>query len=122
MSSFNSLKYIDKFVYKRIEKNPNLLYSGLFKNMRKKVPLIADYPVLIHIAKLMADRGIRLSQGQIYNASRYSKEYNSLKSGKVAWHNDIRNINIKNLKFENKERKVREGRAKHQSPTGTHGG
>jgi len=109
--NFNSIDYIDKFVYERIDKIPNTSFSATFRTMKRKVPLIGDYPIFAHIAGLMGDKGIKIPRSQALTALKYSGEYrNNRKRDKTYWVRDMLKVNEDHLKFINKDRRVKEGR------------
>jgi hypothetical protein len=93
---FNNLRYIDEYVEKEISKNRNRRFSSLFRDCRKRVPLIGDYPIMSHVAFLMGKLGIKLNPNKTWRAVKSSKEYLDMRRGdKMRWVSGILNANTR---------------------------
>jgi hypothetical protein len=88
--NYNNLEYIDHFVISLMEENPRRSLSALFRNMRKKVPLIGDYPILKHIVRICKQNGYSWTRNQVRLACQSSEEYKENRLGeKICWIRDF---------------------------------
>ena len=71
----NDINFLDAYVLKRMQANPNRSLSAMFRNLRMKVPLIGDYPVMMHIIRVCKANGYKFTKNQLYQACRSSRDY-----------------------------------------------
>lgn len=69
------LTSIDEFVIKRITKNPKSSISALLRDCRKRVPLIGDQVILIHIIRLLKQLNYDFTYDKINIALQNTEEY-----------------------------------------------
>jgi len=75
------LTSIDEFVIKRITKTPKSSISALLRDCRKRVPLIGDQVILIHIIRLLKANNYEFSYYKLIQALQSSEDYKEMTRG-----------------------------------------
>lgn len=86
----NNLTFLDPLILKRMRKNKNSSLSTMFRDFRRRVPLIGDYPVIKHIVNVCTENGWKFNRNQAQLACQNSVEYKEFSLGeKSRWIRDF---------------------------------
>ena len=90
------IKRLNK-IDKKTDKRTMTSFSVLYRDCLGKAPLIADYPILVFVAQVMGEQGRNLTDSQIRNCLKYSRDYHEASEGKELWLKEIKKANFQYL-------------------------
>lgn len=70
-----NLSSIDDFIVKRVTKTPNCSISALLRDCRKRVPLIGDYVILLHIIRILKEQNYQFTYSKVNLVLQNTEEY-----------------------------------------------
>lgn len=84
-------------------------FVTIFREVRTRFVNIADYPILIQIAKLCGEHGRKLSKNEISNTLHYSQDYKTDENRKL-YFKDIEETNEKYVALASKNLQFSSGK------------